>query len=538
MFSIQVAKNRMALTSKEYMTSGSKNVYVCQFEFSSEWEGLEKVAVFATAMGESAPLPDSVYNQLLGDDNRCFIPWEVTKEANTSVYIGVFGTMNEEIVLPTVWMDIGTILLGVTTGLDLEPPTPQLYEQILAQLKAIKDEVGNIESGSALTVMEDQTITSGKNLAEQYPCAVVFVNSTISAPGKARAAMNWALYSEPIYLEDLPYSDTENAIFMTDMRGLTYAFTYAKDDPEKVFVDMVEVETRVSVEAFKALAESVNAKVNTTDYDAFKQEINTKVDNIELTPGPVGPAGANGADGADGKDGVIFTPSVSEDGTLSWTNDGSLENPPPVNIRGSAGADGQNGVGVPAGGTTGQVLSKKTTADYDTQWIDPPQGGGSGGDGQQTYLVKAPVGTIVIWSGTADNIPSGWQLCDGTNGTPDLRDKFVLGAGTNHAVGETGGSEDVTLTVEQMPSHSHSYYYRSGAGTAGGSGKSFATDSRSSQSSSKTGGDQPHPNMPPYYALCYIMKLTADEIDGVTMDQVNAAIKDALGTIEMALSEV
>ena len=66
-----------------------------------------------------------------------------------------------------------------------------------------------------------------------------------------------------------------------------------------------------------------------------------------------------------------------------------------------------------------------------------------------------PVGTIVIWSGTADNIPAGWQLCDGTNGTPDLRDKFVLGAGAAHEVGETGGSEEVTLTVAQMPSHAH-----------------------------------------------------------------------------------
>lgn len=257
MFSIQVAKNRMALTSKEYMTSGSKNVYVCQFEFSSEWEGLEKVAVFATAMGESGPLPDSVYNQLLGDDNRCFIPWEVTKEANASVYIGVFGTMNEEIVLPTVWMDIGTILLGVTTGLELEPPTPDLYEQILAQLKGIKDEVDSIESGSALTVVENHTIASGKNLAEQYPCTVVFVNSTISAPGKARAPMNWALYSEPIYLEDLPYSDTENAIFMTDMRGLTYAFTYAKDDPEKIFVDMVDATNHYTKSEVNALLKNL-----------------------------------------------------------------------------------------------------------------------------------------------------------------------------------------------------------------------------------------------------------------------------------------
>lgn len=163
-------------------------------------------------------------------------------------------------------------------------------------------------------------------------------------------------------------------------------------------------------------------------------------------------------------------------------------------------------------------------------------------EGGSTFLVKAPIGTIVIWSGTADNIPTGWQLCDGTNGTPDLRDKFVLGAGTKYTVGETGGDEEVTLTVAQMPKHSHKDYIRTSANftgvTANNAGTSLATGTLSSNNTSNTGSDEPHPNMPPYYALCYIMKLTADEIDGVTMDQVNTAIKDALGTIEMALSEV
>lgn len=69
-----------------------------------------------------------------------------------------------------------------------------------------------------------------------------------------------------------------------------------------------------------------------------------------------------------------------------------------------------------------------------------------------------PVGTIVIWNGTADNIPSGWALCDGENGTPDLRDRFVLGAGAEHAVGSTGGEETHTLTKEEMPAHGHNIW--------------------------------------------------------------------------------
>lgn len=162
--------------------------------------------------------------------------------------------------------------------------------------------------------------------------------------------------------------------------------------------------------------------------------------------------------------------------------------------------------------------------------------GGNGG-GEQSYLVKSPVGTIVIWSGTADNIPTGWQLCDGTNGTPDLRDKFVLGAGTNHTVGETGGSETVALSISHMPSHNHVIVSSPGGADVSGEAKHAVarftnTFGDRNVSTNNTGSSHPHPNMPPYYALCYIMKLTADETDGVTMDQVNAAIDTKLNAYE------
>lgn len=120
-----------------------------------------------------------------------------------------------------------------------------------------------------------------------------------------------------------------------------------------------------------------------------------------------------------------------------------------------------------------------------------------------------PSGCILIWSGTADNIPTGWQLCDGTNGTPDLRDKFVLGAGTKHSVGETGGSEEVTLTVAQMPAHTHPVSGMIGAATKitpSTTGKSDAPH-YTSYNTSSSGSSQPHPNMPPYYTLAYIMRM-------------------------------
>lgn len=78
-----------------------------------------------------------------------------------------------------------------------------------------------------------------------------------------------------------------------------------------------------------------------------------------------------------------------------------------------------------------------------------------------------PSGGIVMWNGSAATIPSGWTLCDGTNGTPDLRDRFIVGAGRNYSPNATGGSDTVTLNLSQIPSHSHSI---SGGGSHSHSG--------------------------------------------------------------------
>jgi microcystin-dependent protein len=70
-----------------------------------------------------------------------------------------------------------------------------------------------------------------------------------------------------------------------------------------------------------------------------------------------------------------------------------------------------------------------------------------------TDYFMIPRGAIIMWSGS--KIPSGWALCDGSNGTPDLRDRFILGANTINEAGQTGGSNSYSLSVSQMPAHSH-----------------------------------------------------------------------------------
>lgn len=128
-----------------------------------------------------------------------------------------------------------------------------------------------------------------------------------------------------------------------------------------------------------------------------------------------------------------------------------------------------------------------------------------------------PIGSIVIWSGTVASIPTGWQLCDGTNGTPDLRDRFVVGArqdvgsiaetNVSGALTKTGGEAQHTLTIDEMPPHSHSYRYWTAWYFSGSSELGAKGSYDDNHQTSTVGGGKPHNILPPYYALCFIMKV-------------------------------
>ena len=127
-------------------------------------------------------------------------------------------------------------------------------------------------------------------------------------------------------------------------------------------------------------------------------------------------------------------------------------------------------------------------------------------DNAVANAISVPVGAIVIWSGSVDNIPAYWHLCDGTNGTIDLRDKFVLGAGNGYSVGATGGEATHTLTIGEMPSHYHSISYSRHGGTGQTTSAEFGGGNYTEDTSTE-GGGAAHNNMPPYYALCYIQRI-------------------------------
>ena len=138
-----------------------------------------------------------------------------------------------------------------------------------------------------------------------------------------------------------------------------------------------------------------------------------------------------------------------------------------------------------------------------------------------------PSGFILIWyppdttlttlAQIAKIIPSGWAICDGTQGTPDLRGRFVLMAqdttnGTNgsipHTINQKDGEETHVLTEAEMPSHTHTTTIpRNGGDPPSGGRSDWTVYYSQNKVSSSTGGNQPHNNMPPYYTLVYVMKL-------------------------------
>ncbi len=174
------------------------------------------------------------------------------------------------------------------------------------------------------------------------------------------------------------------------------------------------------------------------------------------------------------------------------------------------------------------------------------QGHGSGIDADLIYhpdgsMHAADFGTaggditggIITWYGIAANVPAGWHICDGTDGTPDLRDCFIVGAGGAFSPGTTGGSNtftaqgsiivgEHTLTVDELGPHKHpynDYYSNSSPSTRSGNNLSGpAAPYLPPQYTGYTGGGMPHDHdaevtanavdaLPPCYALYYIQKI-------------------------------
>ena len=245
---------------------------------------------------------------------------------------------------------------------------------------------------------------------------------------------------------------------------------------------------------------------------------------------------------------------LASDGTdTTWINAGSL----------TAGAAAEVGVSAAtananhfitmvdtASGNENIRVDSDLTYNPVTNTLNVPNisGNGSGLSGIESFVT----GMIILWSGAANAIPTGFVICDGNNNTPDLRGRFIVGASVSggYAVDATGGSNEVTLSTSQLPTHNHSISvsgttstksltgditkisecYNVAGGATGvftkkGTGNSPVTGASSNSPTAGVDFDASHDhtftasgtsgdagsgsaieNRPPYYALCYIMK--------------------------------
>ena len=123
MFVLCADKNNLTVRQREPVTSGSVNVYDVRFEFSEDWDGLTKTAVFkAGTEVRSAPMDDS---------GVCSIPREALQKPWARLMAGVYGTRDGDVVLPTVWASLGVIQEGAAPCGDVRPPAPDLWQQEL-----------------------------------------------------------------------------------------------------------------------------------------------------------------------------------------------------------------------------------------------------------------------------------------------------------------------------------------------------------------------------------------------------------------------
>lgn len=243
MFILYADKTKLALRRREPVTSGSINVYPVQFSFSPEWDGLQKTATFR-AGNDSASV-------ILEKSGEVSIPWEVLQTPGLLLQAGVYGRKGAEIVLPTIWADLGVILEGTAPGENARPPTLELWEQALAE----------------------------------------------KADGLEYDGLTLSLTSDGRTLDSVQISGGDVVVPVPGPEG--------PPGPQGEKGD----------------------------------------------PGPMGPQGPAGPPGEDGP-------------------------PGPQGERGPAGNPGE---GVPPGGSPGQLLAKASAEDYDTHWVDPSPGGGSGG---------------------------------------------------------------------------------------------------------------------------------------------------------------
>ena len=161
MIILTASKSCLTASRRELLVEGAVNVNIVQFVFSSDWDGLTKTAVFQAGSYK--------YSVLLDESNEAPIPWEVLQNPRRTLYAGVYGTNGESLVLPTIWASLGIIQEGANPGQDTQPPTPSVYEQILAEIGNLDDLETTAKDSLVDAVNEVYETGGGEGLPEITP---------------------------------------------------------------------------------------------------------------------------------------------------------------------------------------------------------------------------------------------------------------------------------------------------------------------------------------------------------------------------------
>lgn len=153
MFSLYVLKSAIQIRRKEPLVSNSINIYEVEFKFSADWDGLVRAVVFTDGI--------ETVSMLLDGTNKCNIPWEVLQNANKVLKVGVKGTKKDgTVVLPTVWLELGKITLGVEYVPDeseTKTPTPDVFQQLAGQIGVLSELITTANSSLVNAINELKT---------------------------------------------------------------------------------------------------------------------------------------------------------------------------------------------------------------------------------------------------------------------------------------------------------------------------------------------------------------------------------------------
>lgn len=515
MFKIEVKGNRLYTLQRDYLTSGSVEIQTVDFIFSPEWDSFTKEVIFKLNNGETNPkgiVPD--------DSGYYIIPWELLNKPGFELLVGVYGTKGTQ-VMTTEYISLGRVHKGTNDSAEDPdpPPTPDIYRQLinltgeaLEEVKKLRQDAENGEFDGPPGPQGPPGIpgTDGKDGEDG-------INGTDGKDGTDG-------FSPNVTVEDI---EGGHRVTITDINGV------------KTF-DVMDGETKID-ESIK------NGSILYYSLGSTPKEGDTKWFNKTSIVGKIPGMGMPFL-------GILYDLSKDPDEIYLCQLVAIKEDSDDMmqfsilkiyNYPSSRVADLSNGTFIVS--PSSDVPNVGDNYNYDrtrivglTPNVDDACRGllytnsgaylcsfavrnitSSGTVNAITTSVRnlggsndngLPVGTIVMWSGTASNIPDKWHICDGTSGTPDLRGRFVLGASSKYTTGTFGGEEETLLTIDNMPAHNHGLPIITG-NTSGnarrGVDAEWITAAYTRASTEISGGDVPHNNMPPYYTLVYIMKMEA-----------------------------